>query len=30
MKKFGGYVPGIRPGKKLLKYIENVLRKTNF
>ncbi|MCK6545134.1 preprotein translocase subunit SecY [Myxococcota bacterium] len=25
MKKFGGYVPGIRPGKKTAEYIEGVL-----
>jgi len=25
MKKFGGYVPGIRPGKKTAEYIENIL-----
>jgi preprotein translocase subunit SecY len=25
MKKFGGYIPGIRPGKKTAEYIESVL-----
>jgi preprotein translocase subunit SecY len=30
MKKFGGYVPGIRPGKKTAEYIENVLEKLTF
>jgi preprotein translocase subunit SecY len=27
MKKFGGYVPGIRPGKKTAEYIENTLER---
>mgnify|MGYP003756127437 FL=1 len=30
MKKYGGYVPGIRPGKKTAEYIENVLEKLTF
>lgn len=30
MKKHGGYVPGIRPGKKTAEYIENVLEKLTF
>jgi preprotein translocase subunit SecY len=30
MKKFGGYVPGIRPGKKTAEYIENVLERLTF
>jgi len=30
MKKFGGYVPGIRPGKKTAEYIENILEKLTF
>jgi len=30
MKKFGGYVPGIRPGKKTADYIENILEKLTF
>lgn len=25
LKKFGGYIPGIRPGKKTAEYIETVL-----
>jgi preprotein translocase subunit SecY len=25
MKKYGGYIPGIRPGKKTSEYIERVL-----
>lgn len=30
MKKYGGYVPGIRPGKKTAEYIENILEKLTF
>ena len=30
MKKFGGYVPGIRPGKKTAEYIENTLERLTF
>lgn len=30
MKKFGGYVPGVRPGKKTAEYIENILEKLTF
>lgn len=30
MKKFGGYVPGIRPGKKTADYIEDILEKLTF
>ena len=30
MKKFGGYVPGIRPGKKTAEYIEEILEKLTF
>jgi len=30
MKKFGGYVPGIRPGKKTAEYIENILERLTF
>jgi preprotein translocase subunit SecY len=30
MKKFGGYVPGIRPGKKTAEYIEDILEKLTF
>jgi preprotein translocase subunit SecY len=30
MKKYGGYVPGIRPGKKTAEYIENVLERLTF
>ncbi len=30
MKKYGGYVPGIRPGKKTAEYIESVLEKLTF
>ncbi len=30
MKKYGGYVPGIRPGKKTAEYIDNVLTRLTF
>ncbi len=30
MKKYGGYVPGIRPGKKTAEYIDSVLTKLTF
>ncbi len=30
MKKYGGYVPGIRPGKKTAEYIESVLERLTF
>lgn len=30
MKKYGGYVPGIRPGKKTAEYIDNVLSRLTF
>lgn len=30
MKKFGGYVPGIRPGKKTAEYIEDILERLTF
>lgn len=30
MKKFGGYVPGIRPGKKTAEYIEEILERLTF
>jgi preprotein translocase subunit SecY len=30
MKKFGGYIPGIRPGKKTAEYIEEILEKLTF
>jgi preprotein translocase subunit SecY len=30
MKKYGGYVPGIRPGKKTADYIDDVLTKLTF
>jgi preprotein translocase subunit SecY len=30
MKKVGGYVPGIRPGKKTAEYIDNVLTRITF
>ncbi len=30
MKKYGGYVPGIRPGKKTAEYIDDVLTKLTF
>ena len=30
MKKYGGYVPGIRPGKKTAEYIDNVLTRITF
>ena len=30
MKKYGGYVPGIRPGKKTAEYIDDVLTKMTF
>jgi preprotein translocase subunit SecY len=30
MKKFGGYIPGIRPGKKTAEYINQVLTRITF
>jgi preprotein translocase subunit SecY len=30
MKKYGGYIPGIRPGKKTAEYIERVLSRITF
>jgi preprotein translocase subunit SecY len=30
MKKYGGYIPGIRPGKKTSEYIEKVLSRITF
>jgi preprotein translocase subunit SecY len=30
MKKYGGYLPGIRPGKKTSEYIEKVLSRITF
>jgi preprotein translocase subunit SecY len=30
MKKFGGFVPGIRPGKKTAEYIEEILERLTF
>jgi preprotein translocase subunit SecY len=30
MKKYGGYVPGIRPGKKTAEYIDDVLTRLTF
>jgi preprotein translocase subunit SecY len=30
MKKFGGYIPGIRPGKKTAEYINHVLTRITF
>jgi preprotein translocase subunit SecY len=30
MKKFGGFIPGIRPGKKTAEYIEDILEKLTF
>ena len=30
MKKYGGYVPGIRPGKKTAEFIDNVLTRITF
>lgn len=30
MKKFGGFVPGIRPGGKTAEYIENILERLTF
>jgi preprotein translocase subunit SecY len=30
MKKFGGYVPGIRPGKKTAEHIEDILERLTF
>jgi preprotein translocase subunit SecY len=30
MKKYGGYVPGIRPGKKTADYVDDVLSKLTF
>jgi preprotein translocase subunit SecY len=30
LKKYGGYVPGIRPGKKTAEYIDGVLTRITF
>jgi preprotein translocase subunit SecY len=30
MKKYGGYIPGIRPGKKTADYIEKILTRITF
>ncbi len=30
MKKYGGYIPGLRPGKKTAEYIERVLSRVTF
>jgi preprotein translocase subunit SecY len=30
MKKYGGYIPGIRPGKKTAEYIEKILSRITF
>ncbi len=30
MKKFGGFIPGMRPGKKTAEYIEDILEKLTF
>jgi preprotein translocase subunit SecY len=30
MKKYGGYIPGIRPGKRTAEYIEKVLSRITF
>src|SRR5207244_12493175 len=30
LKKYGGYVPGIRPGKKTAEYIDGVLSRITF
>jgi preprotein translocase subunit SecY len=30
MKKYGGYIPGIRPGKKTSEYIERILSRITF
>jgi preprotein translocase subunit SecY len=30
MKKYGGYIPGIRPGKKTSEYIEKILSRVTF
>ncbi|MEO0813436.1 MAG: SecY family transport protein, partial [Myxococcota bacterium] len=30
MKKYGGYIPGIRPGKKTAEYIDHVLSRITF
>ena len=30
MKKYGGYIPGIRPGKKTAEYIDRVLTRITF
>ena len=30
MKKYGGYIPGIRPGKKTADYIEKILSRITF
>jgi preprotein translocase subunit SecY len=30
MKKYGGYIPGVRPGKKTAAYIDNILTKLTF
>ena len=30
LKKYGGYIPGIRPGKKTAEYIDHVLSRITF
>ena len=30
MKKYGGFIPGIRPGKKTAEYIDRVLTRITF
>ena len=30
MKKYGGFIPGIRPGKKTAEYVERVLGRVTF
>ncbi|HSI04142.1 MAG TPA: SecY family transport protein, partial [Myxococcota bacterium] len=30
MKKYGGYIPGVRPGKKTAEYIDHVLSRITF
>ena len=30
MKKYGGYIPGIRPGKKTAEYIDQILTRITF
>ena len=30
MKKYGGYIPGIRPGKRTAEYIDRVLTRITF